>query len=94
MKMLLSLLLSMSILTACWRNESIAAISALPEQTLMNIAYGDDSLQKMDVYLPANRRDSTKVLFLIHGGAWTGGDKIDFNALCTKRGSTSFKFVE
>lgn len=79
MKMLLSLLLSMSILTACQRNESIAANSILPEQTLMNISYGDDSLHKMDVYLPAKRTDSTKVLFLIHGGAWTGGDKMDFN---------------
>jgi acetyl esterase/lipase len=45
----------------------------------MNVAYGSDPLQKMDLYLPANRTDSTKVLFLIHGGAWTGGDKIDFN---------------
>ncbi len=33
----------------------------------------------MDIYLPANRsKDSTKILFLIHGGGWVGGDKTDF----------------
>lgn len=70
----------MSILTACQRVETISPVASLPEQTLMNVSYGKDSLQKMDVYLPANRTDSTKVIFLIHGGAWTGGDKIDFDA--------------
>ena len=69
----------MSILTACQRAETISPVASLPEKTLMNVSYGADSLQRMDVYLPANRTDTTKVLFLIHGGAWTGGDKGDFN---------------
>ncbi|HOZ79764.1 MAG TPA: alpha/beta hydrolase [Ferruginibacter sp.] len=44
-----------------------------------NVAYGADALQKMDVYLPAGRsKDSTKVMVLIHGGAWASGDKADF----------------
>ena len=44
-----------------------------------NVAYGVDALQKMDVYLPAGRsKDSTKVMVLIHGGAWASGDKADF----------------
>ncbi len=44
-----------------------------------NVAYGSDAQQKMDVYLPAGRhKDSTKVIVLIHGGAWAGGDKTDF----------------
>jgi len=44
-----------------------------------NVAYGTDALQKMDVYLPAGRsKDSTKVMVLIHGGAWASGDKADF----------------
>lgn len=48
--------------------------------TTLNVAYGTDPLQKMDIYLPANRTTSTtKVLILIHGGGWTGGDKADFN---------------
>lgn len=59
------------------KGQTVAA--PLPEQSFMNVPYGPDSFQKMDVYLPADRTDSTKVLFLIHGGAWTGGDKADFN---------------
>jgi acetyl esterase/lipase len=36
----------------------------------------------MDVYLPANRSTaSTKVLVMIHGGAWSSGDKADFSVL-------------
>lgn len=47
-----------------------------------NVAYGTDPLQKMDIYLPANRSiASTKVIFLIHGGAWSAGDKSDFTIL-------------
>jgi acetyl esterase/lipase len=46
----------------------------------MNVAYGTDPLQKMDIYLPANRSTSTtKVLIYVHGGAWVGGDKSDLN---------------
>ncbi|WP_018629987.1 alpha/beta hydrolase [Niabella aurantiaca] len=45
-----------------------------------NQAYGNDPLQKMDVYLPADRTSvTTKVLILVHGGAWTGGDKTEFD---------------
>ncbi len=48
--------------------------------TTMNVAYGTDPLQKMDVYLPANRTTTTtKVLIYVHGGAWIGGDKADLN---------------
>ena len=46
-----------------------------------NVSYGSDSLQKIDIYLPANRSiDSTKVLYMIHGGAWVAGDKKDFDS--------------
>ena len=51
----------------------------LPEKITMNVAYGTDPMQKMDIYLPANRTTtSTKVIVLIHGGGWTSGDKADF----------------
>lgn len=47
--------------------------------TMMNVSYGSDAKQTMDVYLPAGRSvDTTKVIVLIHGGGWTEGDKADF----------------
>lgn len=51
-------------------------------RTIMDTSYGGDAKQKMDIHLPASRTSaSTKVLILIHGGGWTGGDKSDFTAL-------------
>jgi acetyl esterase/lipase len=50
-------------------------------QTMTNVAYGTDPLQKMDIYLPANRSTTTtKVLIYIHGGGWITGDKGDLTA--------------
>lgn len=50
------------------------------ENQLLDLAYGDDPEQKMDLILPANRKtDYTKVFILIHGGGWYSGDKSDFN---------------
>jgi len=52
-----------------------------PAQTMMNTSYGTDAAQKMDIYLPAGRSSSkTRVLIMIHGGAWGTGDKVDFDA--------------
>ncbi len=50
---------------------------ALPNTDLLltDVAYGDDSSQKMDVYLPANRTVQTKIIVYLHGGSWYTGDK-------------------
>ena len=51
----------------------------IAEKSMTNVSYGTDPLQKMDVFLPANRSvTTTKVMILIHGGGWTIGDKSDF----------------
>ena len=48
--------------------------------TMLNVSYGSNAQQKMDVYLPVGRSTtSTKVIIMIHGGAWNSGDKSDFN---------------
>ncbi|MEP7142852.1 MAG: alpha/beta hydrolase [Ferruginibacter sp.] len=48
-------------------------------KTLLNVSYGTNPLQAMDVYLPAGRNISTtKVMIMIHGGGWSSGDKSDF----------------
>ena len=48
--------------------------------TMMNVSYGTNSQQKMDVYLPAGRSvTATKVIIMVHGGGWNAGDKSDFN---------------
>lgn len=50
------------------------------ENQLVDLAYGDDPQQRMDLYLPAGRiTDKTKVFIVIHGGGWFEGDKADMN---------------
>lgn len=52
----------------------------LEAETRLNVSYGPNPQQVYDLYLPANRTATdTKVLFLIHGGGWTEGDKNDMN---------------
>jgi len=82
MKILAILVFSMSLLTACQRAESEKKYqTSLPAKTLLNVSYGNDTMQRMDVYLPANRSVAyTKVIVLIHGGGWAGGDKSEFAA--------------
>jgi acetyl esterase/lipase len=49
-------------------------------QTTLNVQYGPDAAQSMDVYLPVSRSSNvTKSIVLIHGGGWNSMDKSDFN---------------
>jgi acetyl esterase/lipase len=62
------------------KKTDVQSTATLPEQNLANVSYGADPAQKMDLFLPAGRTtDSTKLLVLVHGGAWIVGDKSDFN---------------
>lgn len=70
-------------LISCNKSEAPSGGSTGPvaEKNTMNVAYGADPMQKMDIYLPANRSvTATKVIILVHGGAWVAGDKSDFTA--------------
>lgn len=43
-------------------------------RVLRDVAYGSDSLQRLDVYAPAHA-DHAPVIFMVHGGGWQRGDK-------------------
>lgn len=51
---------------------------SLEAKTMLNVSYGNNSLQNMDVYLPANRNSETKVIVFVHGGIFIGGDKNEY----------------
>jgi acetyl esterase/lipase len=52
---------------------------------LENVSYGPHDRNKMDIMLPAGRNTSkTKILVLIHGGGWIGGDKSDFSSILNR----------
>jgi acetyl esterase/lipase len=65
---------------SCQKNPDPGTTS-LAAQTYTNISYGSNAKQVMDIYLPAGRTvATTKVIILIHGGAWSTGDKSEFAA--------------
>jgi acetyl esterase/lipase len=72
------------ILISCQKNISDGASVIIPAteiaaSTTLNVSYGADPLQKMDMYLPSGRGISTKVMIMIHGGGWSTGDKTELN---------------
>ena len=78
MKHLSILLFVFIFITSCHKDDNKQ--QSLPAQNYIDVSYGSDTSQKMDVYLPAGRSDTTKLIILIHGGSWTGGDKDEFVA--------------
>lgn len=80
MKQLIHLLLLLVVFVSCQKETTSDNADQAGEKALQNVSYGNDGQQRMDIYLPANRNTTdTKGLVLIHGGAWTSGDKTDFN---------------
>jgi arylformamidase len=50
---------------------------------VQNVAYGADSAQRFDVYIPPNARNAP-VIFMVHGGGWSRGDKAASNVVQNK----------
>jgi len=52
-------------------------------RVLKDIAYGSEDQQKLDVYIPAQAKQAP-ILFMVHGGAWMFGDKVQGAGLDNK----------
>ena len=72
-KVFFGLLLVISIPFGCSKNEPVTPVSA---EEYLDLSYGQNSRQKMDVYLPESRDADTEMVILLHGGAWFEGDKV------------------
>lgn len=46
----------------------------------LNVSYGEEESDKMDIFVPvcAKNNEYNGVILYIHGGSWTGGDKIEW----------------
>jgi acetyl esterase/lipase len=70
-------ILASTILFSCKKENSVEN-NSIEAATFLNVSYGADAAQSMDIYLPAGRSTSlTKVIVMIHGGAWASGDKAE-----------------
>lgn len=76
------ILVFLAIFSSCSPDDSAPISASLDAETLLNISYGNNPQQLIDIYLPAGRTSSTtKVLFLVHGGGWSSGSKNDMTPL-------------
>ncbi len=75
MRTILVCLVAMLTFGSCKKKDDAGAA-----KTMLNVKYGADAKQAMDIYLPTNRNTATTpVLILIHGGGWTEGSRNDLN---------------
>ncbi len=81
MKQYFLLVATTLVLLSCQKNISdgyntITPNNEITASTQLNVSYGTDPLQKMDIYLPVGRTTAaTKSLIVIHPGAWSTLDK-------------------
>lgn len=81
MKLILYALFTMILYTSCQKVSKAQepSFNSSVAETKLNVSYGQDTAQRMDIYLPAGRSsNSTKSIILIHGGGWAYGSKSDF----------------
>ncbi len=97
LRLVIMLLLSVVVSTSCKKLKDFdidTTTNAFIKVDFMNVSYGTDEKQKMDIYLPANRTDtSTKIFLMIHGGSWTAGDKSDFTNVISSIQSSLSNFA-
>lgn len=78
------LLLVTASLSACGSEEEdedvsvkAASVSTLTRRDLMDLHYGDEDHQTLDLYLPTEGEGPWPLIVFIHGGGWISGDKQD-----------------
>lgn len=62
----------------------------IKDTIIKDLAYGTDQHQKLDLFLPANRDKNTKLIVLIHGGAWSTGNKGDLSFMAKRLKKKNF----
>ena len=75
---------------SCKKNKDPEPIK---EEVFLDTRYSTNDENTMDVYLPSQRSDTTKVLFLLHGGSWADGDKDDLTELAVYLKDKGFAVV-
>jgi len=80
-----SFLLTLLFISCSEDNDTAITYPTDEDIVLENQSYGPYERNKIDILLPEGRSTSkTKILVLIHGGGWIGGDKSDFSEILNK----------
>lgn len=79
--------------TACKKEQQKDVNVEIAAKDILDLSYGGNAAQKMDVYLPANRTANTKLIVFVHGGSFIEGDKSDFTTLVKELVKQNFAVV-
>lgn len=72
-------LLVLGFSVSCSRDSDMTPDGPMVARDILNEAYGAETRQNLDVFLPAGRStESTPLLIYIHGGGWIDGSKEEF----------------
>ena len=84
------------VLSACTQGVFFAA--NLPQyasdiQVVESIAYGDQPIQRLDIYIPDMQADNYPVVVFLHGGRWTDGNKDQYRFMGLKMAENGYVTV-
>lgn len=71
----------LGLLTACSQGALNLLAPGGRYHVVRDLAYGSDTRQKLDLYVPDKLASPTPVLLFFYGGSWTGGSKARYFAL-------------
>lgn len=69
------------LISGCKKAVNNPILEPLKAKDDLNISYGTNTRNTLDIYLPEARDKNTPVIILIHGGSWFEGDKGMFTDL-------------
>ncbi|MHB1179298.1 MAG: alpha/beta fold hydrolase [Daejeonella sp.] len=69
------------IFTASCKKGTVQPLVPLKSEDYINVSYGTNARNRLDIYLPPERDQNTPVILLVHGGSWFEGDKSVFTDL-------------
>lgn len=86
------ILIILLVLGACSEKEPDNNNEDVP---LIDVVYGEHSRQKLDIILPesASFANRAPVMFFVHGGSWSAGDKTDFEFMASLTNSYGYAYV-
>jgi len=74
MKKNLTILFLLLIIFSC-KEKTINISKDITFDKQMDVSYGNDSEQKLDLYIPKNTQQNKNLFIIIHGGGWKAGNK-------------------
>ena len=63
------------VLSSCNTRKFKVWVGTHNDQKIYNLKYGEHKRQKMDIFLPSDYPENSPVVLIVHGGAWTLGNK-------------------